>query len=351
MRTRPCLRRPDGDTAVSPSDQWIGTDDAFDNSGTPAVIHYIRGPSGLQPSAVSRVGDNLTWTYSITVPAGQTVQLAYFTIVSSSRADAMAAADALVTPGWFGDQADAFLTPSQSAALANFGFSPPTVVSTSPTLGGGSLAAGSTSLAINFSRPVVGADLAANYKLQSSGADGLLGTADDVVLPLSASYSGATATLTFASLPEQVYRLTVLATITDASGNPLQGSRGTTSDWVSDFVAVPTGSLAPVTLDVAARPALRRRRRGFWRGGTDPRIQQRLRRRRPAAGQRHGLTSHQPSSYTLADSGQTVVTATGIAAGLTVSRKVTVPNSGGQDFARTHRHVHQSHAARRSPSR
>ena len=38
----------DGTGVVSPNDQWIGTDDATDGSGTPAVIHYIHGPAGLQ---------------------------------------------------------------------------------------------------------------------------------------------------------------------------------------------------------------------------------------------------------------------------------------------------------------
>ena len=40
-------------------------------------------------------------------------------------------------------------------------------------------------------------------------------------------------------------------------------------------------------------------------------------------------------SYTLADGGQSVVTAGGTFAGLSVSREVTVPNTGSQDFART----------------
>ncbi len=320
-----------GDMAVSPSDQWIGTDDASDGSGTPAVIHYIHGPAGLQPSSVGWVSDNLTWTYSITVPAGQTVQLAYFTIVGTTESSAIAAATALVTPSWFGDKADAFLTASQSAALANFGFPPPTIVSTSPTLSGGSLAAGSTSLAINFSRPVVGANLAANYKLQSSGADGLLGTADDVVLPLSATYSGTTATLTFAALPEQVYRLTVRATITDPSGNPLGGTAG---DWHGDFVAVPTGNLAPVTLTSSQGLPFDVAVGAFGEGEL---IQ----------GSNNAFdgdgrlfvngTAFQPTtaSYTLGDSGHTALLAGGITAGLTVQRQVTVPTSGGYDLART----------------
>ena len=39
----------DGTGVVSPADQWIGTD----GGGTPAIIHYIHGPSGLQPISVA----------------------------------------------------------------------------------------------------------------------------------------------------------------------------------------------------------------------------------------------------------------------------------------------------------
>jgi hypothetical protein len=110
----------DGDTTVEPGDRWVGTD----GNGTPAVIHFIHGPGGLKPSSVGLTGDNIQWTYNLTVPAGQTVQLAYFTIVGSSTAEAVAAADALVTRAGFGGQATAFLSSSDAAALANFQFPP-----------------------------------------------------------------------------------------------------------------------------------------------------------------------------------------------------------------------------------
>ena len=53
--------------------------------GTPAVIQYIHGPAGLEPTSVAVTGSNISWTYNLTVPAGQTVTLAYFTIVSPTR--------------------------------------------------------------------------------------------------------------------------------------------------------------------------------------------------------------------------------------------------------------------------
>ena len=123
----------DGTGVVSPNDQWIGTDDAIDGGGTPAVISFIHGPAGLGPTSVSLIGDNLTWTYSLTVPAGQTVSLATFTIQSMSRATAIAEANALINGGGFNAQAALLLTPSQLAAIANFQFPGPTAIQLSAT--------------------------------------------------------------------------------------------------------------------------------------------------------------------------------------------------------------------------
>jgi uncharacterized repeat protein (TIGR01451 family) len=113
----------DGTGVASPNDQWIGTDDA-DLSGAPAVIHYIHGPAGLTPSSVVVTGGNIIWTYNLTVPAWQSVNLAYFTIVSPSQAGAIAAANALVTSSGFGGQAATFLSSTDLASLGNFLFPP-----------------------------------------------------------------------------------------------------------------------------------------------------------------------------------------------------------------------------------
>jgi parallel beta-helix repeat protein len=114
----------------------------------------------------------------------------------------------------------------------------PSVVSVAPSLSPGALTAGATTLQINFSQAVVGADQAGNYQMQSVGADGLLGTADDVIVPLSVTYSGTTATLSFAALPDSVYRLTVKDAITDAAGNNLDGDGDGNpgGNYVRDFV-------------------------------------------------------------------------------------------------------------------
>ena len=353
----------DGDATIEPTDQWIGTDDA-DGTGSPAVIHYIHGPSGLQPTSVIRTGDNIEWTYTLTVPAGQTVRLASLTILNASRAGAVAAADALVSSSGFGGQAAAFLTDPEQQSLVNFGFidstppnatsfvpaddatsvglnanlvatfseniqkgtatdivikrssdgatietisatspqvtvsgnqatidpsvtfaentgyyvlidagaftdlanntypgigdattwnfttgdlTPPTVVSTTPSLAGGALPAGATSLQVLFSENVSGGATVANYQLQSLGADGLLGTGDDAIIPVSASCVGTTATLSFVGLSEGVYRLTVKDSITDPTGNALDGDANGAAggDWSRDFVV----SRMPTVLD------------------------------------------------------------------------------------------------------
>ncbi len=109
----------DGDTIVELSDQWFGTDDA-DGAGTPAVVHYIHGPIGLRPTAVEVIDDNIYWTYDITVAPEETVRLTHFTILGTTRADAVAAATTLVTPTGFAGQAAAFLSPSELTSLANF---------------------------------------------------------------------------------------------------------------------------------------------------------------------------------------------------------------------------------------
>jgi len=117
----------DGDSLVEPTDQWIGTDDA-DGIGSPAIVHYLHGPRGLQPTMVRLVGDrgdNIEWTYDVTVPACRTVRLAHFTIMADTRAEAEAAAAVLVTADAFGGQAGAFLTQAELYSLANFRFALP----------------------------------------------------------------------------------------------------------------------------------------------------------------------------------------------------------------------------------
>ncbi len=115
-----------------------------------------------------------------------------------------------------------------------------------PSLAGGTFTAGATALQVNFSEDIVGGGTAANYALQSLGPDALLGTADDAVVSLSASYSGTTAALTFPGLAAGVYRLTVKDAITGKSGVPLDGDDDGLAggSYVTDFVVLAgSGSL------------------------------------------------------------------------------------------------------------
>ncbi len=105
-----------GDTTVDTSDQWIGTD----GNGTPAIITYIDGPLSLQPTSVTLSDGQLQWTYTITVAAGASVNLAYFTIVATTSTAAVTEANALVGSSGFGGQAGAFLSTSELQSLANF---------------------------------------------------------------------------------------------------------------------------------------------------------------------------------------------------------------------------------------
>ena len=178
-------------------------------------------PRGSVPASVSLIGDNLTWTYRITVPAGQTIRLASFTIQSMSRAAAIAEANALVTTAGLGGEAGLFLTPAESGSWLNFNFGVLSVTSTS--IDSGVLTPGNSSITVTFNKPVLGSGTAANYRLQSAGADGLLGTADDTTIALVSITAGNPATLNFGSLPPGIYRLTIFGTITDMLGNPLDG--------------------------------------------------------------------------------------------------------------------------------
>ena len=107
-----------GDATPTPADQWF----AVGGGTSPAVVYYLHGLYGLQPASVSVVGDNVAWTYNLTVPAGQTQELAYFTIQAANVAQATTEANAIVGPNGFLDTGALGLTANDLAALANFQF-------------------------------------------------------------------------------------------------------------------------------------------------------------------------------------------------------------------------------------
>ena len=136
------------------------------------------------------------------------------------------------------------LPPVTSPSLPiTVGSSLPIVVSTTPSIADGSLPFQTNVLNVNFNVAVVNANNVANYVLQSVGPDGLLGTADDLIVPIATvGYSDTpthTAVLFIPSLPEGVYRLTVLDNIT-GGGVKIDGNDDGTAggSWVRDFVVV-----------------------------------------------------------------------------------------------------------------
>jgi parallel beta-helix repeat protein len=134
----------------------------------------------------------------------------------------------------------------------------PTVASTTPNIlvNQTALTAGVKSLKIVYSTPVLGGNNVSNYDLRNLGPDGLSGTADDVVIPLTATYSGSTATLSFSTLPanRNYYELTIFDTITDTSNNPLNGNGFSPSNFVRDFTIVPS-TATTLTVNGYSSPA------------------------------------------------------------------------------------------------
>lgn len=86
------------------------------------MIHHIHGSAGLRPTDIQLVGDSLSWTYQLTVPPKATVRLGHLTILAKTRSDAIAAANALLTPTEFGGQSAAFLTEDEIESLVNVQF-------------------------------------------------------------------------------------------------------------------------------------------------------------------------------------------------------------------------------------
>ncbi len=220
--------------AITVSNSGLGA-----TSGTVTLIDTL--PAGLTATAFSGSGwttnlSTLTATRSDVLAAGASYPA--LTLTVSVAADAPASVTNMATVSGGGELNTANDVANDVTSIAN---GLPSVSSTTFSLSGGTLTAGTTTLSVNFNVAVLGAGTAANYQLQSLGLDGLLGTADDVIVPLSASYSGTTATLTFSGLTESTYRLTVRDTITDGSGRKLDGDGDGKAggNFVSDFVVLP----------------------------------------------------------------------------------------------------------------
>ncbi|MGB6849405.1 MAG: carboxypeptidase regulatory-like domain-containing protein [Thermoanaerobaculia bacterium] len=87
-----------GDAQFTTEDHWIVTDDV-DGSGSPAVAHIFAGPgAAAAPAAVSTNipgGDELSFRYDLTVPAGERLVLMHFAVQRHVQSEAIAAAEEL----------------------------------------------------------------------------------------------------------------------------------------------------------------------------------------------------------------------------------------------------------------
>jgi hypothetical protein len=113
------------------------------------------------------------------------------------------------------------------------------VVSVSPSLDGGILPTGSTSLTLIHSETVLVGNNATNVELRNQGPDGILGNADDELVSLRRTYAGNTTTLDFPGLIDGVYRLAI--NDSELSINPLAGITR------RDFVVTNFEALSPKT--------------------------------------------------------------------------------------------------------
>lgn len=116
----------DEDLELETSDMWFGTDDN-EGSQTSAIIHIVHGPSGQAPVSIISTGDNVAWTYDLTIPANQSVGLVHYVVCAPTRAEAVASVNRLVDGFGFGGQASAFLTAEELSRLVNFQLGAPPI--------------------------------------------------------------------------------------------------------------------------------------------------------------------------------------------------------------------------------
>ena len=119
----------------------------------------------------------------------------------------------------------------------------PTVSNTS--ISNSTVTAGTSTLTVTFSEPMANATDPAHYELRRAGEDGLLLSSDTPIQPLSATWNGQSIVLTFDSalaLQPDTYRLTILDTLTDLSGNGFDGDGDGLAggNWQTDFVVSPS---------------------------------------------------------------------------------------------------------------
>ena len=229
-----------GNGSFGANDTYLATDDATDAfSSRLAQAHVFMDGSALTMSSARLSSGSLSRTFTVTVGPGQTVRLMTLESQQLTRANAIAQAQSLLT---LPAATLAHLSNQEKGSILNFntGFDSvaPYIRSTNLNLPNDQY--GDISLiAMTFSEPVLAAaaNEPSNYSLVSSGADHVIGTADDVSIPLTPSYDSPSRTVTLViggsstPLAGDIYRLHVLPAITDAAGNGLGNGAGQTYDF------------------------------------------------------------------------------------------------------------------------
>ena len=219
------------------------------NSGATAtsgtVTTVITLPTGLTATALDGTGwtvDLLTLTATRSDSLASDASYSALTLTVDVASGTSGSLTATTTVAGGGETNTSDDTASDTTTIAP---TIPLITGVAPSLSGGTLTAGATTLTVTFNEAMTGAGTASNYELRSVGADGLFNTSDDVLVPLSVSYSNDVATLTFAGLTEGIYRLTVYDTIANGRGTKLDGNDDGTpgGNWVADFVVVPSGTV------------------------------------------------------------------------------------------------------------
>lgn len=85
-----------GDGAFTLDDTWFALDDGA--GGNPAAAYVIGNGGGIAPSATNRVGDNLSYTFDMTLAPGESRSILHFGVQANSPEDAVDTARALSGP-------------------------------------------------------------------------------------------------------------------------------------------------------------------------------------------------------------------------------------------------------------
>ncbi len=206
---------------VAPTDIALSSSSIAENAAINATVGTL---STNDPDAAN------TFTYTLETGLGDTDNAA-FSIVGNSVQAALSfdfeSKSSYSIRVRSTDQGGLWFEKSFTITVLDVDDTAPTVTSTS-FLATGTVDAGGSTVTVTFSEPVLNGSVLSNYQLRRAGVDGLLLGSDSVITPTSVALNGNTATLMFAPLVEDVYRLTVTDADHGFSGNQLDGDK----QWV-----------------------------------------------------------------------------------------------------------------------